>query len=71
MARSHYNFAADLQASLASRGRPAQIPPILLERWQTLLPMTPHEIHLNACKISLAAAVSGSASFPARPRFRR
>lgn len=59
-----YNFFKDLQESLARQGRPTQISPILLDRWQKLLPMTPHEIHMNACQMPLAAAVSGSASFP-------
>lgn len=59
-----YNFFADLQASLARQGKPTQIPPILLDRWQTLLPMTPHELHMNPCRVPLSAAVSGSASFP-------
>jgi hypothetical protein len=60
-----YNFFADLEASLARQGKPQRLlPPALVERWQHLLPMTPHELHMNPCKIRLSAAVSGSASFP-------
>ncbi|MDB5772980.1 MAG: exported protein of unknown function [Burkholderia sp.] len=59
-----YDFFADLQASLVRAGKPSRIPPVLLDRWQHLLPMTPHELHMNACRLPLAAAVTGSASFP-------
>jgi hypothetical protein len=59
-----YNFFSDLEAALARQGKSASIPPALIERWHTLLPMTPHEIHFNACNTALSAAVSASASFP-------
>jgi hypothetical protein len=59
-----YNFAKELQETLARQGNPAQIPPGLLERWQQLLPITPHELHMDVCRTPLSAAVSGSASFP-------
>lgn len=59
-----YNFFADLETSLAGRGKDTAIPPALLDRWQTLLPMTPHEIRFDVCRTPLAAAVSASASFP-------
>lgn len=59
-----YNFVNDLQASLARQGRPSQVPPVLLDRWQTLLPMTPRDLNMNACGMPLSAAVSASASFP-------
>ena len=59
-----YDFFADLEASLARQGKPATVPPALRERWQTLLPMTPHEIRFNVCQTLLTAAVSASASFP-------
>lgn len=60
----HYNFSKDLQASLAREGRPSHMPPVLLDRWQQLLPMTPHDLHMNVCRMPLSAAVSASASFP-------
>jgi predicted acylesterase/phospholipase RssA len=59
-----YDFFLDLQRTLVDEGRPVQFSPNLLEGWQRLLPMTPHELHLNVCAIRLSAAVSGSASFP-------
>jgi hypothetical protein len=59
-----YDFFADLEAALARQGKSAPIPPALIERWHTLLPMTPHEIHFNVCNTLLSAAVSASASFP-------
>ena len=59
-----YDFFADLDAALARQGKSAPIPPPLRERWHTLLPMTPHEIHFDVCKTLLSAAVSASASFP-------
>lgn len=59
-----YDFFADLEAALARQGRSAPISPLLRERWHTLLPMTPHEIHFNACVTPVSAAVSASASFP-------
>jgi len=59
-----YDFFADLEAALARQGKSATIPPPLVERWHTLLPMTPHEIHFNSCVTPLSAAVSASASFP-------
>jgi hypothetical protein len=59
-----YNFFVDLQASLDRQGKSAAIPPILIDRWKTLLPMTPSDLHMDACKIALSGAVSASASFP-------
>jgi hypothetical protein len=59
-----YNFFADLQASLDRQGKSASIPPALVDRWQTLLPMTPGDLHMDMCKIPLSGAVSASASFP-------
>jgi hypothetical protein len=59
-----YDFFADLDAALARQGKSAAFPPFLRERWQALLPMTPHEIHFNTCATPLSAAVSASASFP-------
>ena len=60
----HYDFSKELQETLARQGNPMQIPPLLLDRWQQLLPMTPHELRMDVCRTPLSAAVSGSASFP-------
>lgn len=59
-----YDFAEDLQASLSRQGKPGTIPPILLDNWKKLLPMTPDDLKMNVCQVALSAAVSGSASFP-------
>jgi len=59
-----YDFLAQLQQSLASRGLPADIHPELMVRWETLLPVTAEDLRLDLCAIPLAAAVAGSASFP-------
>ncbi|RZA36365.1 MAG: hypothetical protein EOP92_05680 [Lysobacteraceae bacterium] len=59
-----YNFFQDLQMALASQGKASPVPTVLQERWHTLLPMTPHELHMNPCGTRLSAAVSASASFP-------
>lgn len=59
-----YNFFQDLQGALASQGKVAPVPAVLRERWHTLLPMTPHELHMNPCRTRLSAVVSASASFP-------
>jgi hypothetical protein len=59
-----YDFFRELRQSLAQRGQTAEIPPNLVERWQTLLPVTPLDLHVDPCAVRLAAAVAGSASFP-------
>jgi predicted acylesterase/phospholipase RssA len=60
----HYDFFAQLQDSLARRGLTAEIPPILAQRWETLRPVTPEDLHLDVCAVRLAGAVAASASFP-------
>jgi hypothetical protein len=59
-----YDFFALLEASLARRGLTAEISPILVQRWETLRPVTPEDLHLDLCAIRLASAVAASASFP-------
>ena len=61
---AQYDFFEALQASLAKQGKPTEIPPQLVERWKTLLPVTPLDLHLDPCTLKLAGAVAGSASFP-------
>ncbi len=60
----HYDFFQHFQRSLAGRGIRAEMPGQLVQRWQTLLPLTPLDIHLDPCQVRLAGAVAGSASFP-------
>jgi hypothetical protein len=59
-----YDFFADLNRSLAKRGRPAEDTPILKRRWESLLPMAASDINMDQCPVLLAGAVTGSASFP-------
>jgi len=59
-----YEFFADLHQSLAKRGKPAEYPPILVQRWESLLPMTPLDLKFDLCPVKVAGAVTGSASFP-------
>jgi hypothetical protein len=59
-----YDFFHALRESLARRGVAAEISANLMQRWETLLPVTPQDLHLDPCAIRLAAAVAGSASFP-------
>ena len=44
-----YDFFADLRQSLAKRGQPAEYPPNLVRRWESLLPMTPADIKIDPC----------------------
>jgi len=59
-----YDFFGDLRQSLAKRGKSAEYPPILVRRWESILPLTPLDLKVDPCAIKLAAAVTGSASFP-------
>jgi Patatin-like phospholipase len=59
-----YSFFQDLQAALASRGRPTEIPAPLKARWEVLMPLTATDLHLDLCNGGLAGAVAASASFP-------
>lgn len=59
-----YDFFQELHRSLARRGQPAEYPPILVRRWESLLPMTPTDLKMDPCTLYLAGAVTGSASFP-------
>ena len=59
-----YDFFVDLERAVAERGRVMEPSPIIRERWQSLRPMTPLDIHMDPCSALLAGAVAGSASFP-------
>ncbi|MET0849644.1 MAG: patatin-like phospholipase family protein [Candidatus Rokuibacteriota bacterium] len=61
---SRYDFFVDLRRSLAQRGLPADISPWLERRWQRVLALTPHDLHIDPCEFRVAGAVAGSASFP-------
>jgi len=59
-----YDFFQDLGQSLAKRGKPPEYPPILVRRWESLLPLTPLDLNFDPCPVKVAGAVTGSASFP-------
>jgi hypothetical protein len=59
-----YNFFKDLQASLAQRGRPTEIPAPLQARWEVLMPLTGSDLQFDLCQGRVTGAVAGSASFP-------
>ncbi len=61
---SRYDFFEALEQSLARHGKHAKIPPLAVDRWKSLLPVTPEELMINPCRVPLAAAAAGSASFP-------
>lgn len=61
---SRYDFFVDLRQSLARRGETAEIPPTLQKRWETVLALTPLDLHIDPCVFRLAGAVAASASFP-------
>ena len=59
-----YDFFADLERSLERHGYKMEQAPYIRERWKTLRPMTPLEIHADPCTPLVAAVVTASASFP-------
>jgi len=59
-----YDFFGDLRQSLAKRGKSAEYPPILVRRWESLIPLTPLDLKMDPCPLKLAGAVTASASFP-------
>src|SRR5262249_51171046 len=59
-----YDFLRDLQASTRRRGNPGELPPILTKSWESLMPMTPFDIHADPCPMGVVGGVVASASFP-------
>jgi len=59
-----YDFFQDLQDSLARHGYTEPIPPVMRQRWETLMPVTASDLHVDFCQTPLSSAVAGSASFP-------
>ena len=59
-----YDFFGDLRQSLAKRGKSAEYPPILVRRWESVIPLTPLDLKMDPCPMKLVAAVTASASFP-------
>jgi hypothetical protein len=61
---AQYDFVADLDRSLTSRGITRAVPEIVKKRWEALLPVSPLELQIDLCPIHVAGAVTASASFP-------
>ena len=57
---SHYDFYADLRASMTRRGATTAFPPAFLQRWEKLLTLTPLDLGIDLCPIRLAGAMSAS-----------
>jgi len=58
-----YDFFSDLDRSLERRGLPNEPAPYIRERWKLLWPMTPIDLHTDACQALVAGAATASASF--------
>jgi len=58
-----YDFFTDLDRSLERRGQPNEPAPYIRERWKLLWPMTPIDLHTDACQPLVAGATTASASF--------
>ncbi len=59
-----YDFFGELNQSLAKRGKSAEYPPLLVRRWESILPLTTLDLKMDPCPVKLAGAVTASASFP-------
>ena len=59
-----YDFFQDLHQSMAKQGKSAEYPPMLKQRWESILPLTPLDLKFDLCPVKVAGAVTGSASFP-------
>src|SRR5262249_1402057 len=58
-----YDFFTDLDRSLERGGLPNEPAPYIRERWKLLWPMTPIDLHTDACQALVAGAATASASF--------
>ena len=61
---AQYDFVADLDRSLSSRGITRTLPEVAKQRWEALLPVSPLELEIDPCPVRVAGAVAASASFP-------
>ncbi len=59
-----YDYFSDLERSIARRGQVMEPAPYIRKRWDMLRPMTPIELHMDPCRMSLAGITTASASFP-------
>jgi hypothetical protein len=61
---AQYDFVADMDRSLASRGISRALPEVAKKRWEELLPVSPLELEMDPCPVHVAGAATASASFP-------
>jgi hypothetical protein len=61
---SHYDVLSDLNKLPGAKKLDEFVERILRTRWETLLSVTPRDINVDVCPIRVAAAVTGSMSFP-------
>ncbi len=61
---AHYDFIADLDRSLTNRGITRAYPEVVKKRWEALLPVSPLELQIDPCPLTVAGAVTASAAFP-------
>lgn len=61
---AQYDLLQDLHRTGGSSGRPKAIEAMVRSRWASLQSVTPQELDLDLCPISLGAAVATSMSFP-------
>jgi hypothetical protein len=61
---TQYDFIADLDRSLASRGITRSYPEVMKKRWDSLLSVSPLELQIDPCPLKVAVAATASASAP-------
>lgn len=59
-----YNPMPDLNRNMPAQTKDKETDSILLQRWQDLQSWTPWDFNMDVCRIKVAAAVTGSMSFP-------
>jgi predicted acylesterase/phospholipase RssA len=61
---AQYDLFADLRRSAATRDASVEFPPLSQRMWEALTPLTPVDLRIDPCPMSVASAVTASASFP-------
>jgi hypothetical protein len=61
---ARYDVFADLRRSTAMREGSVDFIPLSQRMWESLTPLTPHDLCLDPCSMPVASIVAASASFP-------
>jgi hypothetical protein len=61
---ARYDVFADLRRSTAMREGSVDFIPLSQRMWESLTPLTPHDLRLDPCSMPVASIVAASASFP-------